>query len=58
MQVVLPIQHLDFLFYIGKFGVLFTDYENIFSNICKKKKKKKKKKRDEKCYQHKFICIL
>ena len=39
-QIVLPILHLDFLFYFGKFGVLFKDYEKIFSkfdhHICKK----------------------
>ena len=39
-QIVLPILYLDFLFYLGKFGVLFTDYENIstklYNHILKK----------------------
>ena len=30
-QMVLPVLHLDFTFYFGKFGVLCTDYENMFS---------------------------
>ena len=39
MQMILLILHLDVLFYFGKFWVIFTDYENIFSKfdnkICK-----------------------
>ena len=29
-QIVLLILHLDFSFYFGQFGVLFTDYEKHF----------------------------
>ena len=61
-QIVLPILHLDFIFHFGKFGLLYTDYEIIFSefdhHICIKKNKKKNKKRDLKCDQRKFLCVL
>ena len=30
-QIVLPIFHFNSLSFSGKFGVLFKDYENIFS---------------------------
>ena len=42
MQIIVPIHYSDFSFCFVKFGVLFTDYEDIlsiFDHLCKRKKK-------------------